>query len=127
MAVWVHYEYLDNRHRHTATQRIRLDLPHVKCERLVHLTNHIFAKGYLPGKARSLVTWKGACGKLIEESAKVEDVLSWGEGVCETKPLRLEIGEPLRDPCMLSRSLTCTNEDIRLVRASVTYAYDLSY
>ena len=113
MAVWVHYEYLDNRHPHTAIQRIRLDLPHLKCERLAHLTNHIFAKGYLPRKARSLVTWKSPRGKHIEESAKVEDLLTWGEGVCETKPLRLEIGEPLRDPYMLSRSLACTHEDIQ--------------
>jgi hypothetical protein len=40
-------------------------------------------------QARSTVSWKGACGKHIEESVKVEDVLSWGEGVCEEKPLRL--------------------------------------
>jgi len=91
MAVWVHYEYLDNRHPHTATQRIRLDLPHFKCERLAHLTNHIFTKRYLPCKARSLVFWKSTCGKQLEEGMKVEDVLSWGEGVCETKPLRLVI------------------------------------
>jgi hypothetical protein len=87
---------MDNGHPHTATQRIRLDLLHLKCERLAHLTNHIFAKGYLPSKARSLVSWKGACGKLIEENVKVEDVLSRGEGVCESKPLRLVIGELVR-------------------------------
>ena len=28
---------------------------------------------------RSLVTWNGACGKRMEESFKVGDVLSWGE------------------------------------------------
>ena len=100
MAVWVHYEYQDNGHPHTATQRIRLDLPHLKCERLAHLANHIFEKGYLPGKARSLVSWKGASGKHIEESVKVEDVLSLGEGVCESKPLRLVIGELLQGPCI---------------------------
>jgi len=98
MAVWVHYEYQDNGHPHTATQRIRLDLPHFKCEQLAHLTNHIFAKGYLPSKARSLVSWKGACGKHIEECVKVEDVLASGEGVCESKPLRLVIGGLLRSP-----------------------------
>jgi hypothetical protein len=38
-----------------------------------------------------MVSWKGACGKHIEETVKVEDVLSWGEGVWE-KPLRLVIG-----------------------------------
>jgi hypothetical protein len=42
-----------------------------------------------------MVSWKGACGKHIEESVKVEDVLSWGEGVCEEKPLRLMIGKAL--------------------------------
>jgi len=110
MAVWVHYEYLDNRHPHTATQRIRLDLPHFKCERLAHLTNHIFAKGYLPCKARSFVFWKGTCGEHIKESVKVEDVLSLGEGVCKTKPLRLVIGEPLSDPYILPMSLAGTNE-----------------
>ena len=93
MAIWVHYEYVHSVHPHTATQRIRLDLPHFKCERLAHITNHIFAKGYLPSNTRSLVSWKGVCGKHIEENVKVEDVLSWGEGLCESKPLRLVIGE----------------------------------
>jgi hypothetical protein len=93
-AIWVHYEYLHCSHPHTATQRIRLDLPQMKCfERLAHITNYIFAQGYLPCRARSMVSWKGACGKHIEESVKVEDVLSWGEGVCEEKPLRLVIGK----------------------------------
>ena len=91
-AIWVHYEYLNSVHQVTATQRIRLDLPTFKCERLAHLTNHIFAKGYLPAKMRSFVSWKGTCGKYIEESVKVEDVFSWDEGLCETKPLRLVIG-----------------------------------
>ncbi|KAF8500782.1 hypothetical protein F5888DRAFT_1632647 [Russula emetica] len=91
-AVWVHYEYLNCSRPHTATQRIRLDLPQMKCcERLAHITNYIFAQGYLPCKARSMVYWKGTCGKHIEESVKVEDVLSWGEGVCEEKPIRLVI------------------------------------
>src|SRR5258707_9523513 len=93
-AVWVHYEYLHCTHPHTATQRIRLDLPQMKCcERLAHITNYIFAQEFLPCKARWMVFWKGACGKHIEESVKVEDVLSWGEGVCEEKPLRLVIGK----------------------------------
>jgi len=95
VAIWVYYEYVHGGRPHTATQRIRFDLPHIKCERLAHITNHIFAKGYLPSKARSLVSWKRDCGKHIEESVKVEDVLSWGEGVCEEKPLRLAIGESL--------------------------------
>lgn len=90
--IWVHYEYLHSARQVTATQRIRLDAPNFKCERLAHLTNHIFAKGYLPAKMRSFVYWKGACGKVIEESIKVEDVFSWDEGLCETKPLRLVVG-----------------------------------
>jgi hypothetical protein len=96
VAIWVHYEYVHCGHLQTATQRIHLDLPDFKCERLAHLTNYIFTKGYLPCKARSLVSWKAACGKHVEESTKVEDVLSWGEGTCEDKPLRLVIGEYLR-------------------------------
>jgi hypothetical protein len=95
-AIWVRYEYVNAIHPHTATQRLHLDSPHFKCERLTHLTNHIFSKGYLPGKARFLVSWKGACGKDVKENAKVEDVLSWGEGLCEEKPLRLVIGESRR-------------------------------
>ncbi|KAH9980077.1 hypothetical protein BGW80DRAFT_1248373 [Lactifluus volemus] len=91
LAVWVHYEYVHAGHLHTATQRFRLDLPHLKCERLAHLTNHIFAKGYLPAKTRSLVCWKAPCGKVLDECTKVEDVLALGEGVCEGKALRLVI------------------------------------
>ncbi|KAI9429741.1 hypothetical protein H4582DRAFT_2072453 [Lactarius indigo] len=92
VAIWVHYEYLHDRHSHTSVQRIRLDLPDNKFERLAHLTNHIFAKGYLPNKVRSAVSWKSASGKHIEENARVDDVLSLGEGVSEDKPLRLVIG-----------------------------------
>ena len=39
------------------------------------------------------MSWKGASGKHVEENVKVEDVLSWGEGTCSEKPLRLVIGE----------------------------------
>jgi len=91
LAIWVRYEYVHAGHPQTATQRIRLDLPHFKCERLAHLTNYVFSKGYLPAKARSLVSWKGVCGKHIEECTKVEDVLSWGEGLCESKAVSLVI------------------------------------
>jgi len=70
------------------------------CERLAHITNYIFGQGYLPCRVRSMVSWKGSCGKHIEECTKVEDVLSWGEGVCEEKPLRLLVGQ-----CSQPRSL----------------------
>ena len=89
----MHYEYVNGVHPHTATQRFRLDSRHLKCERLTHLTNHIFAKGYLPRKARSFVFWKGACGKHVKENTEVEDILSWDEGLSEEKPLHLVIGE----------------------------------
>jgi hypothetical protein len=95
LAIWVRYEYVHGGHQHTTTQRFRLDLPHFKCEHLAHITNQIFAKGYLPGKASSLFSWKASCGKGIADSTKVEDVLSWGEGVCEENPASLVIGELL--------------------------------
>ena len=94
LAIWVHYEYLHSVHPHTATQRIRLDLAEFKCERLAHITNYIFAKGYLPSNTRSLVSWKGASGKHIDESTKVDEVLTTlGEGLLESKPVRLVIGK----------------------------------
>jgi len=92
VAIWVHYEYVHCGRQYTATQRFRVEMPDFKCERLAHITNYIFAKGYLPSKARSLVSWKAVSGKVIEESTKVEDVLSWGEGVCEEKPVSLVVG-----------------------------------
>ena len=61
-------------------------------ECLGHVTNYIFAQGYLPSKVRSLVSWKNACGKHIDESEKVEELLSRGEGTREEKPLRLVVG-----------------------------------
>ncbi|TFY77796.1 hypothetical protein EWM64_g6217 [Hericium alpestre] len=76
---------------HVATQRIKLDAPHHKFDRLAHVTNYIFAQGYLPANLRSLVYWRGICGKQIDENAKIEDLLSWGEGVSEDKSLRLII------------------------------------
>jgi hypothetical protein len=118
-AIWVHYEYLHCSRPHTATQRIRLDLPQMKsCERLAHITNHIFAQGYLPCRARSMVSWKGACGKHIEESVKVEDVLSWGEGVCEEKPLRLVIGE-----CSQSSAQSLSFPKWKLCRLVIGFEY----
>ena len=52
--------------------------------------------GNAQDSARSLVSSKATCGKHVEEGTHVEDVLSWGEGVCEDKPLRLVIGESPR-------------------------------
>ncbi|KAI9464964.1 hypothetical protein BJY52DRAFT_1424805 [Lactarius psammicola] len=92
-ALWVHYEYTRcARPAHTSTQRLRLDLPHTKLECLGHVTNYIFAQGYLPCKVRSLVSWKDTYGRHIEESEKVEELLSRGEGTREEKPLHLVVG-----------------------------------
>lgn len=71
-------------------------MPHTKFERLAHITNHIFAKGYLPSKVRSAVSWKRASGKHVEECVRVDDLLSAGEGVSEEKPLRIVIGRFLQ-------------------------------
>lgn len=93
MAIYVHYEYLHDRHSPTSVQRISLDMPHTKFMRLAHLTNYIFTEGYLPSKVRSAVSWRSASGKHIEENTKLEYVLSLGEGVSEDKPLCLAIGK----------------------------------
>ena len=72
-AIWVHYEYVHCARPHTTTQRIHLDQPQIKgCAYLAYITNYIFAQGYLPCRARSMVSWKGSCGKHIEEGTKVE-------------------------------------------------------
>ena len=65
----------------------------VKMERLAHLTNYIFKQGYVAAKYRTTVHWEGLCGKKIEEGTFVEEVLEWGVGGCEDKPLRLVIGK----------------------------------
>jgi hypothetical protein len=83
-----------------------------------------------------MVSWKGACGKHIEESVKVEDVLSWGEGVCEEKPLRLVIGEctqfsqespsfPKWRPCRLVIGLS-TGPKVKVSKLEYNSA-DISY
>ena len=90
--LWLTYAYLRTPRAQVATQRIKLDTPHLKSEKLAHITNYIFAKGYLPAKHRSLVHWQGASGKQVNDNAMVEDLLSRGEGVSEDKSLRLIIG-----------------------------------
>ena len=91
-ALWFTYVFLRTPRAQAATQRVKLDAPNLKCERLAHITNYIFAKGYLPANYRSLVHWQGACGKQVNDNAMVEDLLSRGEGVSEDKSLRLIIG-----------------------------------
>ena len=45
--------------------RLRLNFQHFKCESVGYLTNHIFAKGYLASKTRSLVSWKETPLRLV--------------------------------------------------------------
>lgn len=91
-AIWFSYVYLHNPTAHIVTQRIKFDHPEVKFEKLAHISNYIFNEGFLQAKLRSVVYWRGICGKRIEESVRVEDLLAWGEGISEEKPLQLIIG-----------------------------------
>ncbi|KDQ62702.1 hypothetical protein JAAARDRAFT_54605 [Jaapia argillacea MUCL 33604] len=90
-AIWFSYVYLHNPGPQVVSQRIKLDSPLHKFDKLAHLTNHIFNQGYLPPKFRTLVHWEGVCGKKIEEHIAVEHLLCSGEGICEEKALRLVI------------------------------------
>ncbi|KAG2344511.1 hypothetical protein BDR05DRAFT_982478 [Suillus weaverae] len=63
-----------------------------KLEIIAHLTNYInFRDGYLPARYRTVVTWQGTCGRKIEEHEKLDALLTAGEGLSETSPLRLII------------------------------------
>ncbi|KAF8895640.1 hypothetical protein BD779DRAFT_1609136 [Infundibulicybe gibba] len=87
---WFTYSYIHNPTAHHATQRIKLN--EHKLELMAHITNHIFAQGYLAPHLRSLVHWQNPCGKRVDEHVRVAEVLAWGEGISEVKPLRLVIG-----------------------------------
>ena len=94
--LWFTYVYKHNPHAPAVVQRVKLvagagEVP-VKFDRLAHVTNHIFGKGFVAAKFRPVVHWEGLCGKKIEEFHNVQEVLSWGVGHCEEKPLRLIIG-----------------------------------
>lgn len=104
-AVWVRYVYKHTPRAHAATQRVKLASHvahhaaghnhHVSPERLAHITNFIFAQGYLPANVRSCVYWEGICGRRLGESIGVHDLLMSGEGASEDKALRLIIGKIL--------------------------------
>jgi len=89
-AVWFSYEYVHNPNEIAASQRIKLD-GHEKLELIGHLTNYVFKHGYLSPELRSRVYWKGSCGTRLEECARLDDLLFRGDGVTETKGLRLVI------------------------------------
>ncbi|KAF8651965.1 hypothetical protein AX16_004608 [Volvariella volvacea WC 439] len=90
---WFQYIHAENPTAPAVTQRIKLNCLPVKLERIAHLTNHIFAQGYLSSHVRPIVHWERSSGKTVDETTYLAEVLSWGEGVSEDKPLRLVIGD----------------------------------
>jgi hypothetical protein len=95
--VWFSYVYTHKNARPVVTQRVKLcNAPDTKLGIIAHLTNHIFHNGYLPARYRTVVTWQGPCGRKIEEHERLDDLLTAGEGLCETSSLRLMIGKIYR-------------------------------
>ncbi|KAF8073986.1 hypothetical protein FPV67DRAFT_1666729 [Lyophyllum atratum] len=93
-ALWFKCVYLHNASAPVVAQRVKLAASETqgRMEMFANVTNHVFKEGFLAAKLRPVVHWEDACGKKIEEHARVNDVLAWGEGICEDKPLRLIIG-----------------------------------
>ncbi|KAF9054824.1 hypothetical protein BJ165DRAFT_1337235 [Panaeolus papilionaceus] len=93
-ALWFSYVYVHAPASHrVVTQRIKIhELPPKACDRLAHVTNHIFAMGWLPAKLRTVVHWQKSCGFKLEETACVKDLLIAGDGV-EGRCLKLVIGK----------------------------------
>ncbi|OJA14478.1 hypothetical protein AZE42_05293 [Rhizopogon vesiculosus] len=90
--VWFSYIYTHKNAGTVVTQRVKLcPAPEAQLEIIAHLTNHIFRNNYLPARYRTVVTWQGPCGRKIEEHEKLNDLLTVGEGLSETSPLRLVI------------------------------------
>lgn len=94
--MWISYVFLKCPNAHAAVQRIDLSEaadPCGKLERLAHVANFVFRKGFLPANVRSRVHWEDACKRHIEEHVCVKDVLCERDvGKNEDKPLRLVIG-----------------------------------
>jgi hypothetical protein len=90
--LWFSYIYIHNPPVQVVTQRIKFaGLPR-RFEKLAHVTNYVFAQGFLPSKYRGVVYWQSPCGKRISECATVDEILIAGEGISEEKSLRLVIG-----------------------------------
>lgn len=83
--------YPHNHGAPTVAQRVKLTALPIKMERLAHVTNHIFEQGFLVPRLRTAVHWQNVCGLKLEEHVRIEDILAWGEGTCEDKPLRLVV------------------------------------
>lgn len=92
--MWFTYHYVHDPCAKVSVQRARLNQGH-KLEHLAHLTNYVFAQGYLPGHYRPLVHWETSCGKKLAEDMHVTALLSDGFAITEHKAIRLVIGEHL--------------------------------
>lgn len=94
---WFTYVYTHNASAPVVIQRVKLGPTEAqsRIELLAHVTNHIFKEGYLAAKLRPTVHWETPCGKKFEEHLRVDEILSWGHGTCEEKPLRLIIDAPI--------------------------------
>lgn len=60
--------------------------------KLAHITNHIFERGFLAAHFRTRIHWEDILGKRVEEHHDLFDLLSFGEGICEDKAMKLVIG-----------------------------------
>jgi hypothetical protein len=90
--LWFSYIYIHNPHARVITQRVKFAGLERRFERLAHVTNYIFAQGFLPSKYRAVVHWETPCGRPISEFEIVDEILVAGEGITEENPLRLVIG-----------------------------------
>lgn len=108
-AVWFSYHYVHSPGKTVVTQRIKLDGLHPYQSgvrpKLAHVTNYVFEHNYLAAHFRPRVHWQGICGKRLEEHNDLFELLSYGEGVCEDKAMKLIIGEP-HIPLTVSAVLT---------------------
>ena len=91
-SLWFSYIYIHNPPPKVVTQRLKFDNLDKRFERLAHVTNYIFAQGFLPVKYRAVVHWEAPCGRRISECAIVDEILVAEEGISEESPLRLVIG-----------------------------------
>ncbi|KAF8626007.1 hypothetical protein AX17_006730 [Amanita inopinata Kibby_2008] len=92
-AFWFTYVYLHQPHSRVVTQRIKFAGSEKRFEKLAHVTNHVFAQGFLPCKYRPTVHWQTPCGRRINEYTLVNEILINGGGACEEKALRLVIDD----------------------------------
>ncbi|KAJ8516477.1 hypothetical protein ONZ45_g6234 [Pleurotus djamor] len=117
--LWFTYSYVNSPTGHVVAQRVNFDSLNVHgnpFEKLGHITNHIFERGYIPAKYRSLVHWEGHCGERLSEGACLPDVFVEGIGSSEDYPLRLVIDNTVRCGC------ACGCKDSNIQKAEVQRA-----